>query len=338
MRVFITGIGGLLGTHLTARLLSQGWQITALVRNEVSEEKARQNLSYYGGLSETQIASIIFVHGSLEQTWLYENHLADIGALVHCAGMVSFHPSDRKELYRNNVLGTASIVDAALEAAVPYFVHISSVATLCSVRGNPLISEKPLDAPTGKKSVYANSKYLAEREVWRGIEEGLQAVILNPSVILGYHDWNKGSSAMFRTAASGLRFYTQGVTGFVPVEDVSEAILACIEKKITSERIIISAGNFSFREIFSKMSKGFDNKEPSIYAGPRISKMYVLLSGIWGLLAGKKPLVTGESARSAHAIRQFDNSKSVRLLNISYGDTMRLLIDLSEKYKKMAKV
>jgi nucleoside-diphosphate-sugar epimerase len=334
MRVFITGIGGLLGTHLAARFISEGWQITALVRNQLSEENAKQNLSRFGALSEAQIANIAFVHGSLDQTWLYTSLLSEAGAIVHCAGMVSFHASDRQELYKNNVLGTASIVDAALEAGVPYFVHLSSVATLCSVRGNSDISEKPLDAPTGKKSVYATSKYLAEREVWRGIEEGLQAVILNPSVILGYHDWNKGSAAMFRTAANGLRFYTQGVTGFVLVDDVSEAIVKSIKKKITSERIIISAGNFSFREIFNEMAKGFGEKEPAIHAGPWMSKAYVLGSVIWGLLKGKKPLITAESARSAHAIRQFDNSKSLQLLDMRYGDIMRLMGGLCEKYKQ----
>lgn len=334
MRVFITGIGGLLGTHLAARLISEGWQITALVRNQLSEENAKQNLKHFGALSEAQIANMAFVHGSLDQTWLYTSYLTDVNALVHCAGMVSFHATDRQELYRNNVLGTARIVDAALEAGVPYFVHISSVATLCSVRGNSHISEKPLDAPTGKKSVYASSKYLAEREVWRGIEEGLQAVILNPSVILGFHDWNKSSAAMFRTAANGIRFYTQGVTGFVLVEDVSEAIVKSIEKKITSERIIISAGNFSFREIFSEMAKGFGQKEPAVHAGPWMSKAYVLLSGIWGLINGKKPLVTAESARSAHAIRQFDNSKSLQLLHMRYGDIMHLLVGLCEKYRQ----
>jgi len=332
MRVFITGISGLLGTHLAARLLREGHTLYAPVRSEASAQKALQHLKLYTNTDSSQQNTIFFSTGSLSEPHTYREALAQADVVVHAAGLVSFDPGRKKELYETNVKGTEDLVNAALAESVPYFVHISSVAALSGKTANRTFSEIPLGPPGPGKSAYATSKYLGEREVWRGMQEGLQAVILNPSVILGFHDWQQGSSAMFQRAWKGLNFYTHGATGFVTADDVVEAIMACIASKISEERFIISAENLPFRTVFQTMAEAFHKAPARWYAGPLLTALYTRAEAVMAAVSGRYPLVTRESAASAHAVRSFDNSKSLEALHLRYTPVLPAVQEICKNY------
>jgi dihydroflavonol-4-reductase len=131
----------------------------------------------------------------------------------------------------NNVEGTANLVNAALEKGVRKICHVSSVAALGRLDEQQLITEETNWVPSKKISGYSESKFFSEVEIWRGIEEGLNAVIVNPSIILGPANWETGSAKMFKTVWDGMKFFTRGVTGFVDVRDVVKAMILLMDEQ-----------------------------------------------------------------------------------------------------------
>ena len=135
-------------------------------------------------------------------------------------------------MYRINVKGTENVVNVALQARVKKLVHISSVAALGRSKANPIVNEETtwIDGPDN--SWYSVSKHMAELEVWRGVEEGLPAVIVNPGMIMGKPlngNWETGTPRMVKMLAGGMRFYTKGNTGFVSAVDVAKAVVLLLE-------------------------------------------------------------------------------------------------------------
>jgi nucleoside-diphosphate-sugar epimerase len=192
-----------------------------------------------------------------------EDALQNITEVYHCAGLVSFNPKDEKKLFSINVDGTANVVNAALNAGVKKFVHVSSVAAIGRIRPGELINEKMEWTPETSNSRYGYSKYLGEMEVWRGVAEGLDAVVINPSIILGPGNWNEGSTKIFKSVYDEFPWYTEGVSGFVDVEDVAAAMIALMKSDITAEKFIVSAENISYQHLFNMIAKAFNKKEAS---------------------------------------------------------------------------
>ena len=228
--------------------------------------------------------------------------------------MVSFHRKDAQKLYKINVEGTANIVNAAIDAGVRKLVHVSSVAALGRIRENEIITEQMHWTPETSNSRYGESKHLGEMEVWRGIAEGLNAVIVNPTIILGSGNWDEGSTAIFRTAYNEFPWYTQGTTGFVDVKDVARAMIALMESDVSAERFIISGHNDSYQNVFNAIADGFGKKRPHKKVSPFLSRVVSFLEAIKSRITGIAPLVTKETAATAMARVNFDNSKLLQYI------------------------
>ena len=123
-----------------------------------------------------------------------------------------------------NIEGTANLMNVALDSNIKKCVYISSVATL-GYEEDTIIDESSYFKHQNKNSNYAITKYYAEQEVWRAAAEGLKVVIVNPSIIFGPGNWNKGSSQIFKKIFNGLRFYSEGGSGYVDVVDEADAVL-----------------------------------------------------------------------------------------------------------------
>jgi nucleoside-diphosphate-sugar epimerase len=237
-----------------------------------------------------------------------------ITSVYHCAAIVSFHKKQQAQMLHFNTESTAVLVNEALERGVEKLVHISSVAALGrSEKAKPEINEDEEWEESKHNSAYGLSKYMAEMEVWRGIGEGLNAVILNPSVILGTGDWNSGSAALMKVAYSEFPFYTNGITGWVDVEDVTRAAVMLMQSDVSNERFIINGVNLSFRDVFTKMATSLGKKAPGIYANKFLTALTVFY-GKLQVLAGKTPVITPETARTAHAVSRYSSGK----LNASF--------------------
>jgi nucleoside-diphosphate-sugar epimerase len=193
-------------------------------------------------------------------------------------------------------------------------VYASSVAALGRIRENERINESMNWTEETSNSRYGQSKYLAEMRVWRGIGEGLNAVMVNPSLIIGPGDWNSGSSRIFKSVYEEFPWFTTGITGFVDVRDVAKAMIQLMNSNVTAQRFIISAENRSFTDIFNLIAKAFGKKPPHKKVTPFLAKIVWRLEAIKSYFTGKEPLVTKETARTALANADFDNSKLKKYL------------------------
>lgn len=293
-KILVTGAAGLLGSELVKQLLEKGYKVTAIY-NSTSPDRTHPNLT-------TQQCDILDT-GGLEEI------MRGITHVYHCAAIVSFEPKDKYRLLKINVEGTANVVNACLDAGVQKLVHVSSVAALGRIRNGEVVNEQMNWSAETSNSVYSKSKYLGELEVWRGIGEGLQALTVNPSIILGGNNWKYGSAALFKTAYDEFKWYTEGITGFVDVSDVARAMILLMNSKISGQRFILSAENLSYKEIFSLIAKCFGKKPPPKRVSPFMGEIIWRLEAIKAGFTGKKHLLTKETARTAQASVYFDNSK-----------------------------
>ena len=223
--IFVTGGTGLVGAHLLYELTLAGHNVKALKRKTSNLQQVVKTFSYYTQNPDELFARIEWVDGDILDYFAIENLLKGVTEIYHCAAIVSFDPKERKKMISNNVEGTANLVNAAIENGVKKFCHVSSVAALGLVENGAMITEETNWVPSKKVSGYSESKFFSEAEIWRGMEEGLDAVIVNPSIILGPANWDTGSAKMFKTVWDGMKFFTRGITGFIDVKDVVRAMI-----------------------------------------------------------------------------------------------------------------
>ena len=298
--VFVTGGTGLVGSHLIHSLVKQNKKIIALYRGSIP--------------LELQDYSIQWIKGDILDIVLLENTMIGVEQVYHCAAIVSFNPARRLEMFKINVEGTANVVNAAINCGVKKLLFVSSVAALGRIRNGQMIDETMHWTKETSNSDYGKSKYLAEMEVWRGIGEGLKAVIVNPVIILGAADWNKGSAGMFKSAYNEFPWYTEGSGGFVDVLDVVKAMTLLMESEINSQRFIISAENKTYRQVFNMMAKAFGKKPAHKKVTSFLAGIIWRLEAVKGVFGGSDPLLTKETANTALAKVTFDNSKLVHQL------------------------
>ncbi len=294
MKILVTGAAGLLGAELVKQLLEKGYKVIAIY-NSSPVKLSHENL-------EIQQCDILDM-SALEEI------MEGISHVYHCAAVVSFEPKDKAHLFKINIEGTENIVNACINANVQKLIHVSSVAAIGRIRNGETVNEKMTWTEETSNSIYAKSKYLGELEVWRGIGEGLQAAIVNPSIIIGGDNWNDGSSALFKSVYNGFKWYTEGVSGFVDVRDVASAMIMLMNSKISGERFILSSENLSYKEIFSLMAKGFGKNPPPNKVTPFLAEVVWRMEAIKSMFTDKKKLLTKETARTAQASVKYDNNK-----------------------------
>ena len=298
--ILVTGGSGLVGTELISQLLEKGNRVKAIFNHTPLPDLSNENL--------------IPFRCDILDTSALEEAMQGVTHVYHCAAMVSFNKKNVRQLFRINIEGTANVVNAALDAGVQKLVHVSSVSALGRIRFNETVTEDSEWTEKSNNSIYGKSKYLGEIEVWRGIGEGLQAVIVNPSLILGAGDWSKGSSEIFRSAYNEFPWFSEGVTGVVDVRDVAKAMILLMNSEITNQRFILSAENLSYKEVFTGIADQFGRKPPHKKVTPFLAAIVWRWEIIKSMFTKKDPLVTKETARTALSKVYFDNSKLLNAL------------------------
>ena len=240
--------------------------------------------------------------------------MQEITQVFHCAAIVSFNPKDKYRLLKINVEGTTNVVNACIDAGVKKLVHVSSVSALGRIRNGQTVSEEMNWTPETSNSIYGKSKYLAELEVWRGLAEGLQTVVVNPSVILGADNWETGSTALFKTVYNEFKWYTEGVSGFVDVRDVAEAMILLMNSDISGQRFILNSECVSYKDLFFSIAKCFGKKPPQKKVTPFLAEVVWRMEALKAMFTGKKQLLTKETARTAQSKIYYDNSKILKAL------------------------
>jgi dihydroflavonol-4-reductase len=311
--ILVTGASGLVGSHLVTQLVKAGKQVKALYRSAIPVVE--------GGGQVTWIKGDILDIVSLEEA------MVDTQQVYHCAAIVSFNPKKKDILFHTNVEGTANVVNACLDAGIQKLVFVSSVAALGRIREDAPINETMNWSEETSNSEYGKTKYFAEMEVWRGIGEGLDAVIVNPVIILGAGNWDSGSSGLFKSAYDEFPWYTEGTSGFVDVADVVKAMMLLMESNVSAERFILCAENLTYREVFTQMANNFNKKPPHKKVTHLLATIVWRMEGVKAMFTGKDPLLTKETARTAAAKVAFDNTKLKRF----FPDFTYTLVDSSLK-------
>ncbi len=301
--ILVTGGSGLVGQHLLEALLKTGEKIRATYRNEIP--------SFFTNISTN---SIDWFECDLLDIPSLEPAFENITHVYHCAAMVSYDQRKKDEMMLVNIEGTANIVNLCLDKNIEKLCHVSSISTLSDGVNNELISEKNDWEENPENSNYSISKQGAEMEVWRGIAEGLSAVIINPGIILGEGNILKSSSNLFKIVRDEFPYYTQGITAWVDVKDVVNVMILLMNSQIQNERFIVIAGNYSYHDIFTLMAKALHKKPPHKLASPWMTELVWRISYLKSLITGTVATITKETARSSQKKRRFDQSKLLRAL------------------------
>ncbi|WP_342329679.1 NAD-dependent epimerase/dehydratase family protein [Pedobacter sp. FW305-3-2-15-E-R2A2] len=321
--ILVTGATGFLGAELIHQLTGQGTKLRALKR----EHSVIPDLIKDNPLIEWAVADI-------NDLSTLDTAFEDIHQVYHCAAMISFDPKDKAKLLKVNIEGTSNVVNLCVENQAR-LLHVSSVAALGNAKKGQLITEKDFWEYDSKAHSYAISKYEGEMEVWRGIAEGLEAVIVNPSVIIGGAAGFQGSGAIFKLVKEGLSFYTKGATGIVDVQDVAKSMIALMNSKITEERFTISAENYHYQRFFGEIAKGFGVKAPAKEAKPWMLGIAWRAAKLASLFTGKPAALTSDAARSSLNESLYSNKKIIETIGITFKPLDQTVAETCQALKQL---
>jgi nucleoside-diphosphate-sugar epimerase len=332
--IIVTGGTGLVGAHLLFDLCKKHKNIRAIKRQNSDLEQVKKTFAYYSDDAENLFQNIEWLNADVTDYFSLEEAFKGAKQVYHVAAMVSFHEKDSRRMMDINVKGTANVVNAALLHKVEKLCYVSSIASLGRADANAFITEETPWKDSDKSSPYSISKYNAELEVWRGIEEGLKAVIVNPSVIFGPTKWDSGSAALFSLVWKGLKFYTAGESGYVYVRDVSWAMIELMESNIASQRYTLSAENVSYRKLFSVMAQNLGKPIPTIPVKLWMSELSWRMLKIGSFFTRKQPSITKNTARSSMKISRYSNKKIKETLNFEFTSLEEMIRLTAKQFLK----
>jgi dihydroflavonol-4-reductase len=305
--IFLTGCNGLIGSYIARKLLAENFQIKALRRPSA-------DLSLIADIYDR----IAWVEGDLSDIQLLDKYLEGTDTIIHCAAMISFSASQKENMFRSNVEGTANIVNSALKNNIKRFCYISSIAALGRKKNSSDVDETSVWEESSNNTFYARTKYLAELEVWRGIEEGLNAFILNPSIVLGPGNWKTGSSRLFKYIYDEKPFYPRGEMNFIDVRDVSDIVFTLLNTSIKGERFIVNAGKMHYKDVFFMIADRFKKKRPVYQASPFLSEIAWRLYKVKSLFTGEEPLLTKETVKVSELHYKYKTDKIMKIPGVKF--------------------
>lgn len=319
--VLVTGGTGLLGSHLLVELTQQHDQITAIYRNQSKIDTVKKCFDFYLAENATfYFNKINWIMCDVLDIPQLEEVMTGHKIIYHCAAIVSFAKNDFHHMLEINRYGTANMVNLALTLGIEKFCFVSSTAAVGTkdIPSEVEVDEKGKWILTNQTSGYAITKYSAEKEVWRGINEGLNAVIVNPSIIFGAGDWEESSMKIFKTIAKGLKFYSPGANAFVDARDVSRIMVTLMNRNIFNERFLCIGANAKFKHVFDLVAHQLNKKPPSRKVSPFLMGMTWRLSVLWAGITFSKPLITKYSANNAFKTTKYSNQKIKEKIGYSF--------------------
>jgi nucleoside-diphosphate-sugar epimerase len=316
--IFVTGGTGFIGSHLLFHLTHAGEKVRALKRADSSTALTQRIFSYYSKNPDSLLQNIDWVEGDLLEYFSLFDALKGIKQVYHVAAAVSFHANDKETVVKTNVEGTTNLVNAAIEQRVTKLCFVSSIGALGRAVSKDLVTEETAFQSSSKNSVYSTSKYESEKEVWRGMAEGLDVVVVNPAIVVGPGNWNAGSPQLFQTMWKGLKFYSIGTNGFVDVNDVAKALVLLMNGPFSGERFILSSENITYKQFFQWMAKAMKLPPPKIKAGSFLSAIGWRAIKVKGMLTGKRSGITKETAKTANQVYQYSNKKFVEATGMEF--------------------
>lgn len=326
--ILITGSTGILGGHLLVYLLEKGQKIRLTYREGSDREGLKKRVVFENPALETAWNTLEWVPAALDDIPQLELALDGVDTIYHCAGLVSFDPRDRDELLKVNWEGTQNLVNIALAKGIKTFCYASSVATIGGI--TKTVSEKDAWDPA-RTNVYATSKYLGEMEVWRGSQEGLNTVIVNPGVILGTGPWTGGSGRLVPAIANGLRYSIPGSSGFVGAWDVARCMIRLVQEEHFAQRYILVGNHLSYADLFAKIAAAFQEEGKNREVAPAKQLKPWHLEILWRLdwlrahLSGGQRKLSRDVARTLTRKREYDTTRIAKVLDFEFEPIDQLI-------------
>ena len=332
--ILVTGGTGLVGAHLLYELVRAGEKIRAIHRENSDLNKVLEVFSFYSEAEEAEklFHQIEWKVADLNNIPQLTAAFVEVQQVYHSAALVSFDPADEQELRKVNIEGTANIVNLCISCKVHKLCFVSSIAALGNITNADKIDETGKWNPEGKHNDYAISKYGAEIEVWRGTQEGVNAIIVNPGVIIGPGFWNSGSGKIFKKIDSGLSYYFPKVTGFVGVQDVAKSMVILMNSEKVNEQYVLVSENISFKQVFVWAAKALKRKKPK----RKLQKWMIAFGWFFqktGSIFGRKRSITYETINSLHEESFYDNSKIIQEINYQFEPMESVVKRTASNYK-----
>jgi nucleoside-diphosphate-sugar epimerase len=324
----ITGATGLVGAHVALQLLQQNKTVVATKRSSSDILKTKKLFSYYTSDFDILFKKIKWVDANLNDIYSLIDALDGVETVYHCAGFVSFNSNDQQQLETINTIGTANLVNACLEKKNIAFCYVSSIATLQNPDIKKNITEQVYWKSSPTASNYAISKYNGEREVWRGIEEGLNGVIVNPGIILGPGFWNQSSGKLISNGYNAYPFYTDGGSATVDVNDVARGMIELINQNHFGKRFIMIENNYSFKEILTHIHNAFGKKGPTIKAGKPLLLIAKYLTLVSSFFTKNAIAITAETIAASLDTNTYSNNQIKEAISFKFTpikDTLKFV-------------
>ena len=331
---FVTGVTGLIGSHLVLRLAEEGMPVSALFRNENGKSEVFNLFQFYG--KENLFSQVQWVKGDVDDADDMFDLTEGMHTVFHCAAIVSYHRKEATRMLEVNINGTKNVVNACIENEVKHLIHVSSISALGDSKGEVIDEETPRDF-NDYHSNYSKGKYLSEQEVWRGIQEGLDATIVNPGVIFGPNNCTRSSGTMIARIEKGLPALPAGGSGIVSVLDVVEVMIRAAKQAPTNERYILCAENIRMSELFTKIADALHVKIGKTIAKKWQIKLVFYMEALVEIFTGKRATITREIIRNYDEVKLFDGSKATRAFGFEYRNTFSSIEDTIRYYKVLSK-
>jgi dihydroflavonol-4-reductase len=316
--ILVTGATGHLGSHLLYELVKANRSVRALYRDRNKLAFVKKIFSYYQPDDPEMFSSIEWVQADINDYLTLTECMKDVKQVYHIAGLVSFNDSNSKQLNLINAKGTSNIVNACCEAGVGKLCHVSSIATLGEISDHKMVHENEIWNQGSSASAYAISKFRGEMEVWRGIYEGLNAVIVNPSVIIGPGTWEGPGKHLFSTIVKGLKYYPSGSSGYVDVRDVARCMVRLTDSELTGERYIVNAENITHRTYINLLADAMGSPRPRILITPCIAKIATVAETIRAAFTGLPPRINRRTLEIAAETLSYSNKKICDAIGIKF--------------------
>ena len=336
--ILVTGGTGLVGSHLLYQICQSETKVRAIKRVHSNTSIVRKIFSYYTEKADLLFEKIEWVNADLLNIPELELAFQGVTKVYHCAAWISFNPKHKDNMMQTNIEGTTNVVNLCLAHRIHKLCHISSVASLGCPKDDSSTNENTYWLNSPENSYYSLSKYYSEMEVWRGIEEGLNAVIVCPAIILGPGKWEKGSSMLFKQVWKGLFFYTSGTNGFVDVRDVVNVMIQLMKGKIKSERFILCSESIPFKKTLDYMAEALGKRKPHIKVGTFLSAFSWRIAKIISIISGRPRLITKEIVLAGNSISIYDNKKIKTTLNYQFKSVEESCKDFSTLFIQEHKV
>jgi len=332
--ILVTGGTGLVGSHLLFELVNANQKIRAIYRKNEKLESVKKVFSYFSEDPNSLFNKIDWVEANILDIPTLTTVFKGITHVYHCAALISFDPNDYYKLRQVNIEGTANIVNLCIANSVTKLCYVSSISTLGNKDDHSLIDEETYWNPEADNNVYGITKYGAEMEVWRGAQEGLNTVIVNPGLILGAGFWNTGSGLLFKEVYQGLPYYVIGTSGYVDVKDVSKCMTLLMNSAIVNKRFILVSKNLSFKQFTELASSHLGVKAPKKSITPLMLKIGWRFDWLKSFITGKPRRLTKNTAANALTITNYSNEKIKQALDYRFITIENTISSVSQQFLK----